>query len=259
MTGMLSDPVTLLLLIAICSVRTAVALLMLPMLATTIVPALVRGALGLSLMVPIVAANVEKPLQIEFAALPILLLFLRESAVGVVIGLGYGAFCAGLQAVGEIIDHQTGLTFTQNLDPVRGNNVSVTSILLQTLFFAALMYSGFLLLVTDTIYLSFEVWPIGQVMPSFAAGIPLRLVSESSRLFSLALLLSGPVVLVLFVIDAGAGMLNRAAPQLHVNELTLSLKSIVGLGVLAASLPTIIERSVFVMREVALSLRSMLN
>jgi type III secretion protein T len=259
MTGILSDPVTLLLLIAISSVRTAVALLMLPMLATTLVPGLVRGGLGLSLIVPIVAANVEKPLQIEFTALPILLLFLRESAVGVVIGLGYGAFCAGLQAVGEIIDHQTGLTFTQNIDPVRGNNVSVTSILLQSILFAVLMYSGFLLLVTDTIYLSFEVWPIGQVMPSFAGGIPLRLTSESSRLFSLALLLAGPVVLVLFVMDVGASMLNRAAPQLNVNNLELSLKSIVGLGVLAASLPTIVERSVLVMREVALSMRAMVN
>jgi type III secretory pathway component EscT len=199
MTAVLSDPITLILLIAISSVRTAVALLMLPMLATTIVPGLVRGALGFALIVPVVAATLEKPFPLEFTALSILLLFLREGAVGVVIGLGYGAFCAGLQAVGEIIDHQTGLTFTQNLDPVRGNNVSVTSILLQSLLFAVLMYSGFLLLVTDTIYLSFEVWPIGQVMPAFAGGIPLRLVSESSRLFSLALLLSGPVVLVLFV------------------------------------------------------------
>jgi type III secretion protein T len=259
MSAILSDPITLILLIAISSVRTAVALLMLPMLATTMVPGLVRGALGFALIVPIVAAALEKPLQLEFTALSILLLFLREGAVGVVIGLGYGAFCAGLQAVGEIIDHQTGLTFTQNLDPVRGNNVSVTSILLQTLLFAVLMYSGFLLLVTDTIYLSFEVWPIGQVMPSFAGGIPLRLVSESSRLFSLALLLSGPVVLVLFVVDAGASMLNRAAPQLNVNNLSLSLKSVVGIGVLAASLPTIMERSVLVMREVALSMRAMVN
>jgi type III secretion protein T len=259
MTGIFSDPVTLLLLIAICSVRTGVALLMLPMLATTIVPALVRGALGISLMVPIVAANVDKPFPIEFTALSILLLFLTEGAVGVVIGLGYGAFCAGLQAVGEIIDHQTGLTFTQNLDPVRGNNVSVTAILLQTLLFAALMYSGFLLLVTDTIYLSFEVWPLGQARPAFPSAIPLRLVSESSRLFSLALLLAGPAVLVLFVVDAGASMLNRAAPQLNVNNLSLSLKSIVGLGVLAASLPTIMERSVLVMRQVALSMRAMVN
>ena len=259
MNGILSDPFTLLLLIAISSVRTAVALLMLPMMSTTIMPGLVRGALGLSLVVPVVAASVERPFELEFSALPILLLFLQEAAVGVVIGLGYGAFCAGLQAVGEIIDHQTGLTFTQNLDPVRGNNVSVTSILLQTLLFAVLMYSGFLLLVTDTIYLSFELWPLGQVRPTFAAGIPLRLMSESSRLFSLALLLAGPVVLVLFVVDLGAGMLNRAAPQLHVNELSLSLKSVVGLGVLAASLPTIVERSVLVMREVALSMRAMIN
>ena len=253
------DPVTLLLLIAICGLRTTVALSMLPMLAPSMVPALVRGGLAVAVMVPLVAVQVARPFQFDTNALPLLLLFARESAVGVVIGLGFGAFCAGLQAVGEIIDHQTGLTFTQNTDPVHGNTVSVTSILLQQVLFAALMVSGFLLFVVDTLYLSFEVWPIGAVLPQFAAGVPLRLVSESSRLFSLALLLAGPVVLVLFVVDVGASMLNRAAPQLNVFTLTLSLKSLVGIGVLAASLPIIVERSVSVMRQVALAMRAMFS
>lgn len=259
MNALLGDPVTLLLLIAVCGLRTTIALSMLPMLAASMVPTLVRGGLALAVMVPVVATQLERPLVLDFAAAPLLLLFLRESAVGVVIGLGYGAFCAGLQAVGEIIDHQTGLTFTQNIDPVHGNNVSITSLLLQQLLFAALMVSGFMLFVVDTLYLSFEVWPIGDVLPAFAAGVPLRLVSESSRLFSLALLLAGPVVLVLFVVDVGASMLNRAAPQLNVFTLTLSIKSLVGLGVLAAALPIIIERSVTVMRQVALAMRAMLG
>jgi type III secretion protein T len=259
MNPWLADPGSTVMLLAMCSLRALVAMSMLPMLTNTIVPVLVRGGVVVAVMIPIVAFHLEKPPSIEPEALPVLMLLLRESAVGVVIGLGYGAFVAGIQAVGEIIDHQTGLTFTQNLDPVNGNNVSVTSLFLQHVMFAVLMVSGFLLLVVDSLYLSFEVWPIGAVMPNFAAAIPLRMVQESARLFSLALLLAGPVVLVLFIVDAGASMLNRAAPQLNVFTLTLSMKSVIGIFVLAAALPMIIERSVTVMRQVALALRSLIN
>jgi type III secretion protein T len=259
MNPWLADPGSALMLLAMSSVRALVALAMLPMLSTNILPTLVRGALVVAVMAPIMAVNLGKPPSIQPEAVPLLLLLLRESAVGVVIGLGYGAFVAGIQAVGEIIDHQTGLTFTQNVDPVNGNNVSVTAIFLQHVMFAVLMVSGFLLLVVDSLYLSFEIWPIGDVMPNFAAAIPLRMIQESSRLFSLALLLAGPVVLVLFIVDAGASMLNRAAPQLNVFTLTLSMKSFIGVLVLAAALPMIIERSVVVMRQVALSLRSLIN
>lgn len=259
MNAALTDPVGLVLLIALSSIRALIALAMLPMLSTNMVPTLVRGGIAVAVMIPIVASNLERPLDLEPEALPIFLLMLRESAVGVVIGLGYGAFVAGIQAVGEIIDHQTGLTFTQNLDPVNGNNVSVTSIFLQHVMFAVLLVSGFLLFVVDSIYLSFEIWPIGEVLPNFAAAVPLRMIQESSRLFSLALLLAGPVVLVLFIVDAGASMLNRAAPQLNVFTLTLSLKSFIGIAVLAAALPMIIERSVAVMRQVALTLRTLIN
>jgi type III secretion protein T len=259
MNPWLADPGSAVMLLAMCSLRALVAMSMLPMMATNTVPVIVRGGLVLAVMLPIVALNADKPPSIQPDAIPVLLLLVRESAVGVVIGLGYGAFVAGLQAVGEIIDHQTGLTFTQNLDPINGNNVSITSLFLQHVMFAVLLASGFLLLVVDSLYLSFEVWPIGEVMPNFSAAIPLRMIQESARLFSLALLLAGPVVLVLFVVDAGASMLNRAAPQLNVFTLTLSMKSVIGVFVLAAALPMIIERSVTVMRQVALALRSLIN
>jgi type III secretory pathway component EscT len=87
----------------------------------------------------------------------------------------------------------------------------------------------------------------------------LTLIAQSAGIFTLALLLSGPVVLVLFVIDACAGMLNKAAPQLNVFNLTLSLKSVIGLGVLALALPAIVERSVVLLQTVAQQLRALIT
>ena len=258
MNAFFKDPAWLLTLVGLCSIRTAVAFAMLPMFAARMVPGMVRGALALAVVLPVAVAQFHKPLVTDMTALSLLMLLLREAAAGLVIGLGFGAFCAGLQTAGELIDHQTGLTFTQNIDPVHGNNTSLTSHILERVLFAVLMVSGIVLLLVDALYLSYEMWPMGQPLQGFDAGVPLRLVSEGSRLFALALLLAGPVLLVLFVVDTSVGLLNRAAPQLGVFNIALSLKPIIGLGVLAAALPTIVWRVVLVLHDVAGVLKSMI-
>jgi type III secretion protein T len=260
-----SDAATLLLWLTAASIRTLAAMIMLPVLSSTLVTGPVRVALALAATVPVVAGQMallgldgqHQPayLPTDFSALPMLLLFLREAAVGIVVGLGYGALCAGLLALGEIIDHQTGLTFSQNVDAAHGNTVSITSKLVEHVLFAVLMQAGIVLLLMDTLYLSYEVWPMGRALPSLQTQLPLVLIRESSRLFSLALLLAGPVVLVLFVVDASAGMLNRAAPQFNVFTLSLSLKPIIGIAVLAAALPMIVQRSVTALLELTAMLR----
>jgi type III secretory pathway component EscT len=61
------------------------------------------------------------------------------------------------------------------------------------------------------------------------------------------------------VVDTGMGLLNRAAPQLNVNNLTSSLKSVVSLGVLMLALPMITERVMAALHEVAGTLSSFLT
>jgi type III secretion protein T len=258
MSPLFNDPAQLLMLLGICSLRTAIAFAMLPIFAARMVPGLVRGALVAAVIFPVVAAHLGKPLPTDFTAMSLTLLLLREGAVGVCIGLGFGAFCAGLQTAGELIDYQTGLTFTQNIDPVHGNSTSITSHFLERLLFTTLMMSGFILLVIDTLYLSYELWPMGQPLPKFDLLIPFQLIGEGSRLFALALLLAGPVLLVLFIVDTSVGLLNRAAPQLGVFNIALSLKPIIGLGVLAAAMPIIVERTILVMFEVAALMKNLI-
>jgi type III secretion protein T len=259
MTPQFSDVTSLLIYIGICSTRVLVAFALFPPFASRTIPAMVRGALVLAMVYPVAMVNLGAPLLSEFEAVPVLQMLLREAAVGLVIGLGFGCFCAGLQTAGEIIDYQTGLTFTQSLDPQHGNSTSVTAHFFERVLFAVLMVAGVLLLLMETLYLSYELWPIGQPMRALADQMPLLLVAESSRLFALALLLAGPAVLVLFIVDVSVGFLNRAAPQLNVFTLTLSMKSLLGLFVVAMALPMIVQRVLAVMFEVAGSLKLLMQ
>ena len=253
------DPALWLLSVAVYGLRALIALALLPPFASHLVPGMVRGALALAIVLPVVWSRILEPAPLDVTGLGLLLLALREAAIGLVIGLGFAAFCAGLQAAGEIIDHQTGLTFTQNIDPMNGNSTSITALFIQQILFTVLMVAGLLLMLADAIYLSYQWWPVGQPLPTFAGSVPLTLISQSAGIFTLALLLSGPVVLVLFVVDACAGMLNRAAPALNVFTLTLSLKSVVGLGVLALALPAIVERSVLLLLNLSQQMRLLIT
>jgi type III secretion protein T len=243
----------------ISALRTLVAFAMLPIFTGGRVPATVRAGIAFAVVVPLVAARIDSPLPISLEAWSLILLLTREGAIGVVIGLGFGALCAGLQSVGEFIDAQTGLTFTQNIDPTFGNSVSVTSQLLERVLFAALMSAGLMLIIIDALYTSYELWPVGQALPSFERVVPLSLIGQSSKVFSLALLLAGPVLLVLFVVDISFGMLNRAAPQLGVFNLGLAAKPIVGLAVLMFSLPLMIEHALLAMGEAGKFMRAVIT
>jgi len=255
------DPARLMAVLGVCSVRTLVAFSILPVFASRTVPPIALVAMAIAVVFPLALGqlNASQPLPVDLNSWSLITFLGKEAAVGFIIGLGFGAFFAGLQTAGEIIDHQTGLTFTQNIDPVHGNNVALTAQFLERVLFASLMAAGVMLSVIDTLYLSYEVWPLGQWAPAFARITPLSLVADASKLFSMSLLLAGPVLLVLFVMDTGMGLLNRAAPQLSIFNITLSLKSMVGLSVLVLALPIMIERVIAAMRQVASTLHFLLR
>jgi type III secretion protein T len=243
------DISALLLTVVACSLRTFVAFALLPIFTSSQVPAIVRAGIAVAIVVPVVVTRLDTPPLAVLDAWSLLMLVFREGAIGMVIGLGFGALVSGMQMAGDIIDHQTGLTFTQNVDPSFGNSVSITALFLERVLFAALMAAGLMLVIVDALYLSYEIWPVGKPLPSFDRLVPLSLINHSGRVFSLALLLAGPVVLVLFVVDTSLGMMNRAAPQLGVFNLALSIKPLVGLAVLAFALPMIVDHSLLAMGE----------
>lgn len=252
------DPALFLVTLAIAGIRPLAAVALIPLFAAAVLPAAARNAFVLAILVPVGLVQMQAPPATDLSAASLVLLVVREGAIGVAIGLGFAAFFAGLQTVGEIIDHQTGLTFSQNIDPIHGNQVSVTSQLLERVLFTGLLAGGALLVIVDTIYLSFELWPLGRPLPQFAQLVPEQLIASSERLFALALLLAGPVVFVLFVLEIAVGMLNRAAPQLNVFNITLSIKSVVGLAVLLVALPLIAQRTLAAFVELGRTLRALL-
>ena len=67
-------------------------------------------------------------------------------------------------------------------------------------------------------------------------------------LFGLALQLSVPILLIVFLVDFSFGMLSRVAPQVNVFQLGFQLKPTISLIIFLAIAPGMIQ-SIFIMLE----------
>ncbi len=229
-----------LLLVALASARFGFAFVLVPVFARDVIPPTVRNAIILTLggvafvMQPSVDPN-------GMGAIQWARMLLKEAAAGLVIGFFFGTLLWAIEAAGEIIDAKVGATIGQVLEPMGGNMTSLNGALLGRLANVIFCASGGLLLLVGTVIESYAIWPIAADWPSLDMGSLAVFENEFGRLMMLAFLVSAPILMVLYVIDAGLGLLNRFAQQLNVFSLSLSLKSWAATLLLVMLIPVIAQ------------------
>lgn len=143
---------------------------------------------------------------------------------------GFAAFNVG----GRLLDFQIGYGIAGLVDIATKNNMpligSVFSMVAVLIFFAI---DGHLAMFR-VVQLSYDVLPIGGSVFSLNLG---SLIAYFGTCFAFGFAVVAPVVLCLFLIDIGMAFMSRTMPQMNVFVMSLSLKVIVGLIVLAISFP----------------------
>ena len=178
-------------------------------------------ALGLALAVsPAVTPGYEVQSTSGFFT-ALVLEVLTGAALGFLVYLVFAA----VQTAGALIDLQSGFTMAQAFDPGQ-NVVGAQYTKLFNMTAVALMFtSDSYQLVVAGLARSFNALPVGS-------GITLEadlLVAGVSQMFLAALQIAGPLVVVLFLADAGLGLLTRVAPQLNAFALGFPLKILITL------------------------------
>ena len=101
-------------------------------------------------------------------------------------------------------------------------------------------------MVIAMVHKSFSLIPIG-VIPNFSLAGK-YIANLGTDLFGLALQLSVPILLIVFLVDFSFGMLSRVAPQVNVFQLGFQLKPTISLIIFLAIAPGMIQ-SIFIMLE----------
>ena len=212
-----------------------------PALTDSMIPGIARRAsvLGFAcIAIPFI--KMQMPLG-EPDVLMFALLSMKEALIGFLIGFFAAIPFWVAENVGNFIDNQRGATMGEVYSPLSGTQVSTTGIfftqIVSTLFFV----SGAVLLLLSALYSSYTLWPVFTQWITFTPDMPLTMLGFLDGMLRVTVIISAPVIIVMFLATLGLGLVNRTAPQLNVFFLSMPVKSALGIGMLAIYLQFILD------------------
>lgn len=228
------------LLIGVASARFAFAFLMMPLFSPTIIPATVRNSIIVAFgLIALAMPMTFDPSQLTPSQW--LWVYAKEAAAGVTIGFFFGTILWAMAAAGEIIDTKIGATIGQIVDPLSGMSQPLNAVMLSRFAQIIFVSAGGITILVGTIMLSFAVWPLGPGAMRFDVDAAGLFEGEFGRMFAIAFIIAGPALVILYIIDAGMGLLNRFAQQFNVFTLSMPIKSAAATFVLIMILPLLVQ------------------
>jgi len=167
------------------------------------------------------------------------LLVLREVLIGILLGFVAYMFFTVVQISGSFVDMQMGLGIANVIDPMTGAQsplIGNFKFMLAILMFLALDGHHYLL---TAIMNSYDWVPLDNAFFTriYEGSISTFLLKTLTTMFVLAFQLTAPMIVALFLVDVGLGMLARSAPQFNVFVLGLPIKSMIGFILLLVMVP----------------------
>ena len=167
----------------------------------------------------------------------------------VLIGLAIGFFASLpfwiAENVGNVIDNQRGATMGEVYSPLSGTQVSTTGIFFTQIVSTIFFVSGAVFLLLGAIYSSYAIWPVFGGFVSPAHGADGYILGTVDGMMRTTVVISAPIVIIMFLATLGLGFVNRTAPQLNVFFLSMPIKSALGIGMLVIYLPFIIDKLMY--------------
>lgn len=159
---------------------------------------------------------------------------LAEILIGAAMASALFASFAAFNIGGRILDFQIGYGIAGLIDIATKNNMpligSILTMVATMLFF---VIDGHLAIL-KMVQLSYDAFPVGSNIFNLNIG---SLIAYFGTCFSFGFMVVAPVVLCLFLVDIGMAFMSRTMPQMNVFVMSLALKVVVGLIVLAITIP----------------------
>jgi type III secretion protein T len=227
------------LLLGLCAARVAVAFLLVPLFTNELLPAMVRNALFLAVAL---LAMALQPLSMPqgLSAWQWVMLFGKEAFIGGAVGLLFAGTMWAFESAGQVVDTKVGSSMAQVMDPLSGHQTSLTGAFLARLASWVFMAGGGFMLLVGTLLESYALWPVTQPLPRWQAAGAVLFEQAFGDILRVTLLLAAPALVLMVLVDAVLGLVNRFAQQLNVFSLSMSIKSVLALWILFLQVGTLV-------------------
>jgi len=208
-----------------------------PVLSTRMVPNMYK--IGLALFISFIVflnVGISDRVAVDGA---FLLALLKETIAGLLIGFVASLFFAVAQVAGAFMDMQMGFGIANVVDPLTGVSVPLIGNLkymVMVLVFLAINGHHYLI---EAIMNSYRWLPLDNhfFQTVYHGNLTEFLTRSFADSFLLALQVSAPIVVAMFLTDLGLALLSRAAPQFQVFVVGIPIKLLLGLAALVLLLP----------------------
>jgi type III secretion protein T len=187
----------------------------------------VRNSIALVIsvpLIPMIAAHLEGE-QLGLGLIAALIL--KEVIVGLVVGVVLAVPLYAAEVAGDILDLQRGSSSASLSDPLGSTQSNITGTLLALIVITLYFASGCFDLTLRAIYDSYGIWPVRRFLPLLSPEAGGLLLSLLDTIVRTGLMLAGPVVVCLLLVDLLFALIARAAPTLQPFYLSMTVKNLV--------------------------------
>lgn len=164
---------------------------------------------------------------------------LKELLMGFILGYLASIPFYIAQGSGSLIDFMRGSSSLQVQDPTMRTQTSVIGVMFNYILIIVFFQIGGLFFFLDAIFESFRILPIDKMIPAAFFNIKLAfwktIVGLATRILAISIQLAAPSIVSILMAEMFLGIANRLAPQVQIVFLGMSLKSLLGLGMLWAA------------------------
>lgn len=212
--------------LTLATVRMAGLLQTFPLFTTIGLRGQIRAVIAIALAVPIVPLIHDELLKEELAVYGLLIIAAKEFLIGILIGTLVSLPFWGVQAAGDLIDSDRGASAANLADPVNANENSLTGTILLYASLAVFVMMGGLKVVFGIVYDSYSVLPVLQMLPEPGPELPVDVGRMVAKMFIIGVVVSGPIMICLIVIDISLVFATRMAQQIPANDFANLIKNL---------------------------------
>lgn len=200
-----------------------------PVLSEAVVPRQVKLLMALLLAMVITPTLVPVPVVPMMSPAGVWIL-VQQILIGAAMGFTMRLVFAAVQAAGEYVGLQMGLSFATFFDPTSGGNTMVLSRLLNVIAVLIFLAADIHLLMIRTLAESFQALPISDA-PLSGGGWAFLTVA-GGQVVTDGLMLALPLIASLLSLNLTMGILNRVSPQFSIFSVGFPITLLAGLGML---------------------------